>query len=279
MLQRILIPTDGSALGDYAYNLAHQIAQAAGAHITLLAVAPAPASVVFDETHQLKDYEGDNLPEIQREIMQLQTQLKLWSQDKADVDQIVVQAGRVDDEILYYLNHHPIDLVVMGTAGALGVKEWLTGSHAQQIVRNSPAPVLTLKCDRSDMVIKDMLMVSDFHDPKRQDLGMVKTLQQLFGARLNLVKINTPHDFDPTRIALANMSRFAELNELTNTAFHLYCDESVENGVMHCSGDLEIDFVCIGAHQRKGLSRLLKGSISEDIVNHIWQPILTFGIA
>ena len=55
-------------------------------------------------------------------------------------------------------------------------------------------------------------------------------------------------------------------------------DESVEKGIVNFSGETGIDFVAIGTHQRSGLSRLFKHSISEDIVNHVWQPILTFPV-
>src|SRR5690606_29019172 len=38
-----------------------------------------------------------------------------------------------------------IDLVVMGTHGATGLREYLIGSNAEKIVRHSPVPVLAVK--------------------------------------------------------------------------------------------------------------------------------------
>jgi nucleotide-binding universal stress UspA family protein len=58
----------------------------------------------------------------------------------------------------------------------------------------------------------------------------------------------------------------------------VYCDESVEQGIVNFCADTGIDFVTIGTHQRGSFSRLFKKSISNQVVNHIWQPVLTFPI-
>src|SRR5690606_26088805 len=38
-----------------------------------------------------------------------------------------------------------IDLVVMGTHGTSGIREYVVGSNAEKIVRQSPVPVLAIK--------------------------------------------------------------------------------------------------------------------------------------
>lgn len=56
----------------------------------------------------------------------------------------VVVQGDPAEEILKYIADEKIDLVIMGTHGRKGLDRILFGSVANQVVQNSPAPVLTI---------------------------------------------------------------------------------------------------------------------------------------
>jgi nucleotide-binding universal stress UspA family protein len=55
----------------------------------------------------------------------------------------VVQ-GDPAEEILKYISSEKVDLVVMGTHGRKGLDRILFGSVANEVVQNSPVPVLTI---------------------------------------------------------------------------------------------------------------------------------------
>ena len=48
-------------------------------------------------------------------------------------------------EITQYIKTNDIDLVVMGTHGHTGLKHLIIGSVAENVVRSSPIPVLTVR--------------------------------------------------------------------------------------------------------------------------------------
>jgi len=277
-MNKILIPTDGTELADYAYDLAHKIAQQTGAEIHALGVIPAPANAIYDREGNIKDDEGEDLSQIRAQEEQKLQELTAWQEDKSDVKVVKTKIGRIEEDILHYITQESVDLVVMGTKGASGIHEFLRSSHTAHIVRESPAPVLSLKCDRSAYDINDILLISDFHEEAELNLGIVKTMMEVFQANLHLLKINTPANFETTREVRQNMRRFEALHGLHSTGHHIYCDNSIEEGITHFSADTGMDFVVIGTHQRKGLGRLFKHSVSEELVNHIWQPILTFKV-
>ena len=56
----------------------------------------------------------------------------------------VVVQGDPAEEVLKYIASEKIDLVIMGTHGRKGLDRILFGSVANQVVQNSPAPVLTI---------------------------------------------------------------------------------------------------------------------------------------
>lgn len=277
-MKKILLPTDGTELADYAYELAHKVAQKTKASIELLSIVPAPAGAVFDPQGRLLSDEGEDFSEFYTEKVALEEKLEQWTEDKPDIRYTQVRIGHIEEDILSYVKNNQVDLVVMGTKGAHGINEFIHGSHTGQIVRNSPAPVLCLKCDRSGMLIKDILLLSDFEQIEPLDLGILKHLLYAFDANLHLLRVNTPKHFATTRKVMANMEKFVAVNGLDDAQFHLYSDETVEQGIANFSMENRVDIVAIGTHQRKGFNRLFKHSVSEDIVNHLMQPVLTFRV-
>ena len=55
-----------------------------------------------------------------------------------------VLAGEPGEEIVKMVKQEKIDLVVMGTHGRKGLSRTFFGSVAEYVVRNAPAPVLTI---------------------------------------------------------------------------------------------------------------------------------------
>ncbi|PHN06033.1 universal stress protein [Flavilitoribacter nigricans] len=277
-MKKILLPTDGTELGDYAYELAHKIAQKTKASIEVLTVVPAPAGAIFDPDGRLRNDEGEDFSDFYEEKVAVEERLERWIEDKPDIRYTNVRIGHIEEDILQYVKNNQVDLVVMGTKGAHGMNEFIRGSHTGHIVNASPVPVLCLKCDRSGMLIHDILLLSDFEEVEQLDLGILKDLLYAFDAELHLLRVNTPKHFATTRQVKRNMERFVELNGLDKVRFHIYDEESIEQGITNFSLENRVDIVAIGTHQRKGFDRLFKHSVSEDIVNHLMQPVLTFRV-
>jgi nucleotide-binding universal stress UspA family protein len=49
---------------------------------------------------------------------------------------------------------------------------------------------------------------------------------------------------------------------------------STGDGILNCSKEFKADLIVIGTHSRKGLDRLLSGSVSEHVVRHSEVPVL-----
>lgn len=57
----------------------------------------------------------------------------------------VVRSGDAVEEIIQFADEADADLIVMATHGRGGLSHLLMGSTAEQVIRKSPCPVLTLK--------------------------------------------------------------------------------------------------------------------------------------
>lgn len=56
-----------------------------------------------------------------------------------------VRHGVAQEEIVAVAEQNPIDAVVVGTVGRSGIDKILLGSVAEEVVRNSPVPVVTVR--------------------------------------------------------------------------------------------------------------------------------------
>ena len=54
------------------------------------------------------------------------------------------------------------DLIIMGSHGASGLKELLTGSNTEKVIRFAEAPVLVLKSELKDVDFSDIVFATDF---------------------------------------------------------------------------------------------------------------------
>ena len=181
--------------------------------------------------------------------------------------------GKVTDGILNFAESNHFDLIVMGTKGAWGMKEKLSGSSTQMIARKSKIPVLSLMCDRSDLNIQNILLVHNFNQPAKEDFQLMHKLIAAFNTKFHLLQI-TSGKVDTERVLVeANMKLFAELNNITNYECHLINDKDVEKGVVHFNQMNNMDMVCIGTQGKGGI---FHHSVTEKLINHLFKPIISF---
>jgi nucleotide-binding universal stress UspA family protein len=186
--------------------------------------------------------------------------------------------GGLTTSLARYANQHQVDLVIMGTEGADGWYEKISGSEAQHVVRQTHVPVITIHKDASITAINNILWVADFTAEKQPErsIATIKTLQQLFGAQLHLLKIIDKEEESQVPVIKQKMQHFADNLQLQHYELHLRRDYKVPAGVRNFNRETEMDLVIIGTHARKGIAQVFYGSIAETLVNHCVRPLLTY---
>lgn len=150
-LKRILFPTDFSAGAADAQNYAVALAREFHAELHLLHVVDELAVVPqFALGLALPTYAKD-LPERMREAAGTEALQKLDAL-RAGLPQGVpsvtaVNYGKPFVEIVRHAKSNDIDLIVMGTHGRGMLAQALLGSVAENVVRQAPCPVLTIRPD------------------------------------------------------------------------------------------------------------------------------------
>jgi nucleotide-binding universal stress UspA family protein len=139
-LKAILHPTDYSEHSHYAFRLACSLARDHGARLVVLHVVATLGAELVSA--------GEAASQLQPEAYQQ----RLWndlraiqSPDPALLLEHRLAQGEPAEVILRLAQEIGVDMIVLGTHGRTGLQRLLMGSVAEQVVRKSPCPVLTVK--------------------------------------------------------------------------------------------------------------------------------------
>lgn len=270
---KILVPTDFSVQAEFAYLMVKKLEEKILVDIHFVHVLNVPDTVTMDTTGKIQTCGEIDISYVvkQKEIAERKlADLKATYGNDINCHFVL---GKVTDSILNFAESNDFDLIVMGTKGAWGLKEKLSGSETQIIARRSRIPVLSLMCDRSDLDIQNILLVHNFSHPEREDLHLIQKLSKAFKAKLHLLQISTGKVNAEIAMIEANMNRFAGLNGIDKYECHIISDKDVENGVVHFNQMNNMDIVCIGTHGKGGL---FHHSATEKLINHLFKPIISF---
>jgi nucleotide-binding universal stress UspA family protein len=143
-IRTILHPTDFSEQSENAFHLACALSRDHGARIVALHVAVRPTiaygeGVVVPDPPDFLDEVRGRLDRVQAPAGDVRVDRRLEEGDPA------METLRVAREI-------GADLIVMGTHGRTGFARLLMGSVAEEVVRKSDCPVLTVKTPFAEAV-------------------------------------------------------------------------------------------------------------------------------
>jgi len=270
---KILIPTDFSIQAEYAYLMVKKLAEKLPIEVHFAHIMNMPDTVTLSPQGEVQ-----TCGEI--DVQFVITQKQIADQKLNHLKQVYgaeihthLRFGKITDQILALSVDGNFDLIVMGTKGAWGLKEKLSGTETQMVARRSKVPVLSLMCDRSDLVIQNLLLVHNFSQPVNEDLQLMKKLMRAFEVNIHFLQIASKNtDIENSQIE-ANMNEFAKLNDIENFECHIIQDKKVENGVIHFNQMNNMDIICIGTHGRGGL---FHHSATEALINHMYKPIISF---
>lgn len=194
----------------------------------------------------------------------------------------IIKHLKVWSELNDIANDHEVNLIVMGSHGASGVKEVLVGSNTEKVVRNANVPVLVIKHNPILLDFETSVFASDFSEEAITPYLNARVTFEKLGAKMHLVYVNAPDgNFKSSTEIDKLVTSFlkkadGDLENLENV--HIVSDYSIEKGILNFANTIGADLIAVATHGRKGLAHFFEGSISEDIANHSTLPVMTFKI-
>jgi nucleotide-binding universal stress UspA family protein len=273
-MKRILVPTDFSEQAENALKVAIKLAKKHKSEIYVLHSMEMPL-------HLATSGDSSSLPE---SLFFIRLAEKRFSELRAKpyLDGITLNEtighNEIYEDIESACEKNKINLIVMGSNGASGFKEMFVGSNTEKVVRTSKTPVLVIKNNHPEFNVKDFVFATDFSEEGRGALGKAQKFAKKVGAKMHLLFVNTPANFNTSVEAQKIMENFVRGMGVENYTLNIFNDTSVEKGILNYASHINAQLIGMGTHGRKGISHFFNGSISEDMVNHANMPVITFKI-
>ncbi len=170
-----------------------------------------------------------------------------------------------------FITNEKADLTVLKTSESSDVGH----SKAAEIIRHSPNPVMTIHGQTADFQPKNIVFESDFENVTAQQIAYLKHFQELYNAKVHLLKVITPSLFSFTKDVYPAMEQFAQKAALSNLEYHIVNAHSMEEGVLDFTHLQEAELIIKTNHAHSQLTKWLYGSAIESLAIHADVPILT----
>jgi nucleotide-binding universal stress UspA family protein len=289
-IKRILVGTDFSAESESALEHAVRIARHVGAEVLLAhagTVIDTADAALAPESAALLEYErivAEHAAENRAQLADLVERVR--SRGVNASEQIV--EGFPDTGISEAAEELDVDLVVIGTHGRTGLKRLLLGSVAERVVRLCRRHVMVARpsIDEQSSGYRRVLVPTDFSPRAESALEIALELTQPDGEvellhawhlpalTGSLVPSRASHNaLEPVRASIeAGARETAEAlmarHRHPSIRFALTIVNDSPAHAIDQRADAGHDLIVMGGHGRRGLRRLILGSVAEATVRH-----------
>ena len=186
--------------------------------------------------------------------------------------------GRTHAQILKMSKKIKADLLVMGTHGVSGFKEFLMGSNTYRVVTDAECPVLSVQRKNKAGGFKNILVPFTDTPHSRNKVGYAIKMAELFGSKISVLgfdsEISKAHS---RKISLQGeqIKKIVEKQELecslkiTNAP---YTAKSILDYVRKTGIDL---ITVIGNTDKRDITEYFKGSLAQQLINHSDLPVIS----
>ena len=263
---KILVPTDLSENADNAMIFAKELIKKNGGQITLLFTYYAVYDFAAQATRIIGQIEKDAKKALKKII-------KNHSTDNISIDYRIVQ-GTVANAVDVGVKGLNIDLVIMGTQGASGIKKVLLGSNTADVIKEVNVPVLAVPSGSQYERVKEIIVAVEL---KKED---PKTIQKLMELTLNwnlpyeIVHIKKDDDFD-TEISFKGLQKHMVENfPMANINYFNYRADSINEGLERYLKDHPNSMLVMFSKTKSFFQQLFEKSRTVEMAYHTHVPLL-----
>ena len=285
MLHRLLVPLDGSPSAEAVLPTAAYLAQRANARVTLLHLVEyrAPATV-HGQRHLTSAAEAESyLADVAQRCFP-PTANVVWHVHDRAIDDVAHSLADHADEL-------DCDLVVMLSHGQWDFHRWFSGNLAQQVVRQTPSPILLLRAGADGTIpipFRQLLVPLDGRPEHEPGLPTAIDLALLCSAPLRLLMVVPTlttlrgEDAAASQLLPAATREMLDLAQREGTDYlqrHLLemrakgvdATAAITRGepaamIAEAAHDLKADLVVLATHGSAGVGAFWTGSLGQRLI-------------
>jgi nucleotide-binding universal stress UspA family protein/predicted transcriptional regulator len=296
---KVLVPLDGSEVGESAVPWAVFLAQTHGHSVVLARAIPWPVTASDGMMG------GYMPPNVYDEIMAAEREVaeeylggvraRLIAQGVEA--EAIVRYGSPYSVLLDLADEFGVDAIVMATQGRGGLSRAVLGSVANAVVQHATTPVLLVRADGTTPVrtpaVERLLVPLDGSTLAERALDSAAEIARPDSLTV-LVRVEETTQNPPAEGAdgsprpgsgAVGSSSAAYLQSIAETmrSKGLRVDTDVRDGrpatqILEAAQAHEADVIVMGTHGRSGPARWLLGSVADEVVRHADRPVLLVSV-
>ena len=268
----ILVPTDFSKLSKVAVLYAARIAKKLKADVILLAVidmnTSAASSIRWGKLQdEIIKTAGQDAEELLEEV---RSQVK----GNLEIAYHHVIGHPVEDRIEKFAVDNGVDLIVMGTKGASGLKKVVLGTNAAAVIDNSSRPVIVVPGETEFMQIKKIVYASDMTNIS-EEIETLAKFASIFDASIRVLHVipansKTKISIQKTVADLVQQTKYAKIS------LKISSSDSIADAVDSFVAEQKADMLAMFTHKLDFYEKLFGKSVTRQQAFHVSVPLLTF---
>lgn len=268
----ILTPTDFSKLSKVAVLYSMRIAKKLKADIILLAVINMNS---YGRTSiRWSKLEDEMISIANEEAEQFIKEVKEEAKSNVKISYQFVTGFPVEERIEDFVKQNDIDMIVMGTKGASGLKKVVIGSNAAAVIDNSSVPVIAVPGETTFKVIRKIVYASDMVNLS-EEIKTIAMFASLFKASIHVLHVIPKDsakkiDVKKTVASLVKQTKYPDISLHISKSDHI--SEEVDAFVINQKADLLAMFT----HKLDFYEKLFGRSVTRHLAFHVHVPLLTF---
>ncbi|NRB53223.1 MAG: universal stress protein [Saprospiraceae bacterium] len=250
-MKKILVPTDFSPVADHAFSYAMEIGAAFNSELLLYHVYH------VSKVDYNRDFPADEQPlkkELERK-MEL-TQLKF---QQSITEKGLRVHGKVAREPILALferkvEEHEIDMIVLGSKGASGLKKVIFGSVAATALNMAKIPIFIIPPESTTIPIKHIVLAVDHDKISKAVLSPLQQLAVKFGAKVTILNVKT--ETSPTSPPKPKV----DLDGVESHYLEVPLSNTINDTISKFVKTNDCDVLCMIRREKGFFERLLQGS-------------------
>lgn len=278
-IKKIIIPIDFSKTALKALDHGVHLAKLCNAEITLLHVAESlsvnAGRGLFDPPTFHEDYEKSISDQSNLRLNEIAD--KIAKKDKLKINTLTI-IGSPPQEILNVSKKNKVDLIIMGTHGVSGAKEFFLGSNTFKVIKNAKCPVLSVQHHQKNPGFKSILVPFRDKPHSREKINYAIDLALLYGSTIHVLGIDTEFTKSHKRkieLEAAQIKKIVEAKLIpckVKVISHVYSADVVLKHARVFHADLIISMSDL---DRMNITEYFSGPYAQQLVNHSSIPILS----
>jgi nucleotide-binding universal stress UspA family protein len=271
----IVVPTDFSETADVAINHAVKLAKLYGSEIHLVHVLEAyTANVNIPEFKEVDAVIVNLFEKVEQKLRAFGDKLSRENHIK-----VVVHAatGSIKGKVVNYAKKAGAGLIVTGTHGASGFREFFMGSNSYRIVSEAPCPVISVNSKHAEPEYKKIVLPIDSSPPSRQKVVYAVDLAKRMGATIYLAELVS--NLDPNDKAKLNQKVKQVQEYLTKHGIEHITKEIKGTNLalltLNFATAVDADLIVMMTEQEPNVSGLFMGPFAQQVVNHSNIPVMS----